>query len=110
MTKFLAFIVLSASFFISCTNLQSSTKGLENEAFLEFLGNPNDFEKMIEVSIGNEIKFNAKVHSENKRGRKGNLYSIPTGSHSLKVYYNNSLIYSSQIFVSNQETKPIYLQ
>ncbi len=109
MNKILAFYIMLISFFIACTNMQSTSRGLENEAFLEFIGDTKKYSKSVEIHWGEEIKFNASVHSEKDQGRKGKVYSVPTGSHKLEIFYEGELIYSKQIFVSNQETKSIFL-
>ena len=54
----LLFAVFTA---VGCTGIKTTTAGLENEAFLVFLGNPKDYETGVEVNIDEKTSFSAEV-------------------------------------------------
>ncbi|MCX2838114.1 hypothetical protein OQ279_08095 [Salinimicrobium sp. MT39] len=94
---------------LGCTGVKTTTSGLENEAFLIFLGNPKNYESGVEVSIDDNTSFSAEVQKDHSDRPKGKVYAISTGSHNLSVLYNGEVIYQKKIFVSTQETKKIKL-
>ena len=103
----LAFFILFAA---SCTGIKTTAKGLENEAFIEFVGNPKNYKNGLEVNIDDKINFKAEVNKSNaKNPNKGKVYAISTGKHIITVSYENSVLYQKQIFISAQETKSIVL-
>ncbi|WP_395050769.1 hypothetical protein [Flavobacterium sp.] len=93
----------------SCGGTKTSFQGLANESYLEFLGNPNDYSKGVEVVIDDKAPFQAKVYKDKTGRMLGEVYSISTGNHILKVYYENKMIFNKQIFISAQESKKIIL-
>jgi hypothetical protein len=96
----------------------STARGLENEAFLEFVGTASDYRGGVDVNIDDKTTFKAKVHNESEGNRitpkadrfKGEVYAISTGTHTVTVSYNGTTVYKKQIFVSARETKKIVLQ
>jgi hypothetical protein len=107
-------ILLSAVLFLSsCGGIKTSTFGLENESFIEFIGRPSDYSDGIDVKIDENISFKAVVNKDSKRNvvkaKGGKAYVISTGTHTLIVSYKNNVILKKQIFVSAQETKKIIL-
>lgn len=93
----------------SCTGVKTLSKGLENEAFIEFIGKPGSYSGGVDVNIDDKTTFKAEVNRDNTDRPKGKVYAISTGSHKVTVFYNNNVIYKKQIFVSAQETKKIML-
>lgn len=109
--KTLTYILLTSLIFLSsCGGIKTKTAGLENEAFLEFVGPANTYSKGVEVIIDNKINFTATVHKDKVAYMKGEVYAISTGTHTLKVSYNGKVLYDKQIFIAAQETKKIVLQ
>lgn len=94
---------------IGCTGVKSTTSGLENEAFLVFLGDPENYDAGVEVTIDEETSFSAQVQKKHSDRPKGKVYAISTGQHLVSVLHNNEVIYQKRIFVSTQETKKIIL-
>ena len=109
--KTLTYLLL-ASFIIltSCGGIKTKTMGLENEAFLEFVGTINLYSGGVDVSIDNKINFKAIVIKDKVAYMKGEVYAISTGAHILKVSYKGEVLYEKQIFIAAQETKKIVLQ
>jgi hypothetical protein len=93
-----------------CTGVKTLSRGLENEAFLEFVGNPDYYLGGVIVTIDDKTTFVANVNKDHADRPKGEVYAISTGTHTITVAYNNQVIYSKQIFVASQETKRIFLQ
>lgn len=93
----------------ACTGSKSLSRGLENEAFIELIGNDNVYGNGVTVSIDDEITFNARVNKDSKPATKGEVYAISPGRHVISVLHNGREIYRKQIFVSPQETKRIVL-
>ncbi len=93
-----------------CTGVRTVTKGLENQSFIEFIGNPGEYSGGVDVTIDETTTFKAEVNKANAKRPKGSVYAVSTGKHVVTVKYNNEVIYSKQIFVSAQETKQIVLQ
>ena len=109
MKNILFAIVVGLAFLASCTGVKTSSRGLENEAFIQVIGNPDNFSGGVDVNIDNKVFFKAEVVAPNQETPKGKVYAISTGSHVISVSYNNKLLYQKNIFISNQETKRIEL-
>jgi len=111
MKNILIFSLASLLLIGGCSGIHTLSKGLENEAFLEFIGNPNDYNQGINVTIDKKTTFKAEVNKVRNwsKAPKGNLYAISPGKHIVVVSYNNNIIVKKQIFVSSQETKQIIL-
>ena len=95
----------------------STSRGLENESLLEFVGTARYYRGGVDVNIDDETIFKAKVHNPRegdyfptKDRFKGEVYAIPTGKHIVTVSYRGTVIYRKQIFVSAQENVKIVLQ
>jgi hypothetical protein len=93
----------------SCHTYKTVSIGLENEAFLDFIGTPKKYKGGVDVSIDEKVNFKAIVNKERKDLLKGTVYSISTGTHTIKVSYNNQVLISKQLFISSQETKKLIL-
>jgi len=107
-------VLFSGILLSNCTGVKTVARGLENEAFLEFVGNPSNYSEGIDVIIDDNISFKAKVKKNHATRPKGEVYSISTGTHStgthtVTVSHKNKIIYQQKIFVSSQETKRIVL-
>jgi hypothetical protein len=85
------------------------SKGLENEAFLELIGDPKTYPEGVTINIDDETTFIANVNQAHSDRPKGTVYAISTGTHVLTVTHQNQVIFKKQIFVSAQETKQINL-
>lgn len=94
---------------VGCTGVKTTTSGMENEAFLVFVGNPQSYESGVEVSIDDSATFSAEVQKNHADRPQGKVYAISTGQHLVSVAHNNKIIYQKRIFVSAQETKKIIL-
>lgn len=104
------FIFLLAVFTaVGCTGVKTTTSGLENEAFLVFLGNPQNYKSGVEVNIDENTSFSAEVQKNHSDRPKGKIYAISTGPHVVSVVHNSEIIYQKKIFISAQETKKIIL-
>lgn len=109
MKKTIYLIAIGLAFLASCTGIKSTTRGLENEAFIEIIGNSDNYKNGVDVKIDDKISFKAVVNKPKTTKVKSQVYAISTGSHTLTISSNNNIIYSKQIFVSSQETKLIEL-
>ncbi len=108
--KNLSFLVVIGLLIITgCTGVKTVSKGLENQAYLELIGNPDNYSGGVNVTIDETTTFKADVNKPNAKRPTGSVYAISTGKHLLTIEYNKKTIYSKQIFVSNQETKQIIL-
>jgi sugar lactone lactonase YvrE len=105
MTISIGLLILSG-----CTGVKTLSTGLENESFLEFVGNPNNYSNGVTVTVDGTTTFVASVNKDHADRPKGEVYAISTGKHTITVSYENQVIYSKQIFVSAQETKRILLK
>lgn len=101
--------ILTLLIFSNCARVRTFSTGLDNDAFLEFVGNPKDFKGGVDVTIDEQIKFKAQVKKDYSAKPTGFVYSISKGTHILTISYNNKLLYNNKIFVSPQETKKIVL-
>jgi len=109
MKKVIFGLILSLIAIGACTGIKTSTQGLENESFLEFIGNPENYVGGVLVNIDKKTSFMAEVTENNADITKGKVYAISTGKHVISVYYNDKVIYQKQIFISAQETKKVLL-
>ena len=109
----LLILAIAVLFLASCGGIKTSTIGLENESFLEFIGTPSDYRNGVDVKIDDDISFKADVNKVGRRNvakvKGGKAYVISTGTHIITVFYNNNVVLKKQIFVSTQETKKIIL-
>jgi hypothetical protein len=109
MKNFFYVIAIGFIFLTACTGVKTSSSGMENEAFLEFIGTPSDYNGGVDVNIDDISTFKAEVNKDHADRPKGNVYAIKTGTHILTVSYNDKVLFKKQIFVSSQETKKIIL-
>lgn len=109
MKKILFVIAVGLAVLTGCTGIKTLSTGLENEAFIEFIGKPSNYLGGVDVNIDDETLFKAKVKKDYVNRPKGEVYAISTGTHMITVSYNNDVIFKKQIFVSAQETKKIML-
>ena len=112
MKNIILFILVNLLLVASCTGIKTLSKGLENESFLEFIGNPNDYNQGLSITIDEKIYFKAVANKPVKYQNpapRGKLYAISPGKHIISVSYNNNVIVRKQIFISSQETKQIIL-
>jgi hypothetical protein len=93
----------------SCTGVKTLSTGLENESFLEFVGDPGDYSGGVDVTVDDEITFKAEVNKDHADRPKGSVYKISTGVHLVTVSYGNNVIFRKQIFVASQETRKVML-
>ena len=93
----------------SCGGTKTASRGLTNESYLEFIGKPSYYSEGVQVVVDENIPFVAKVYNDRVGRLRGEVYAISTGSHNLKVYFENKLIYNKQIFITTQESKKIIL-
>lgn len=107
MRKLILFLAVFTA--VGCTGVKTTTSGLENEAFLVFLGNPQNYKSGVEVNIDDNTSFSAEVQKDHSDRPKGKIYAISTGPHVVSVVHNGEKIYQKKIFVSAQETKKIIL-
>lgn len=109
MKKIFFVIAICLIFLTGCTGVKTLSTGLENESFLEFIGNPSNYTGGVVVNIDDKSTFTADVNKDHADRPKGKVYAISTGKHTITVSYNNNVIFKKQIFVSAQETKKIML-
>jgi len=109
MKRTLSIITIGILFLTACTGVRTASRGLENESFLEFIGNPDNYSGGVEVMLDDKAPFIAEVGNDNAGRVKGKVYAISTGKHIVKVTYKNNVLVKKQIFVSAQETKMIVL-
>ena len=121
--KILSVIIIGFLVFSSCATLKdkNSTKVPKdkiekniseksgNDAFLELVGNPANYEGGVIVRIDDKTTIKAKVNNALSQRALGSVYVIPKGTHNIKITYKNKLIYNKQIKVSAQKTLKIEL-
>lgn len=93
----------------SCGGIKTSSSGLENQSYLEFLGIPSNYSEGIQVDVDKQTHFEAKVVKEKITRTKETVYAISAGTHNITIKYKGKVIISRKIFVSAQETKKIEL-
>lgn len=109
MRKILIAITIGLCTLSGCTGVKSLSSGLENESFLEFIGEPRKYPDGVSVTIDDKSAFTAEINKGVVGRQRGNVYAISTGVHLLTVSYRDNVIYRKQLFVSAQETKKIIL-
>ncbi|MGB5989429.1 MAG: hypothetical protein WBG43_06800 [Marinifilaceae bacterium] len=102
-------IIASIMLVCSCVGIKSVSKGLENEAYLDIIGNTDKYKSEVLVSIDEDKSFKTKVRKGKENKINYNVFAISTGKHVIKIYYNNVIVLQKTIFVSSQETKQIIL-
>ena len=109
MKKLIYIVVLCLPLFIGCKSVKSESGGVDNSAFLKFVGEPNSYSNGVEVKIDDKASFIAKVNKDKFRPSKEKVYSLTPGKHEMVVTNNGTIIIKQQIFISIQETKKIIL-
>jgi len=108
--KTLTYLFLTSLFLLSsCGGIKTSSVGLENEAFIEFVGPEKSYPEGVDVIIDNTINFKAVVNKDKVAYMKSEVYAVSTGTHILKVSYKDQVLFEKQIFIASQETKRISL-
>ncbi len=103
----LLFIVFAIS---SCkVGMYSEAKGKPQEAYLQIIQSQTKYPDGVEIIIDEQPPFIAKVDKEKKMKVKGNLCTIPTGRHRLRVLDKGKLVFDKEIFTSSQEVKQIQI-
>lgn len=109
MKNLLSILTISILLLTACTGVKTASRGLENESYLMFVGNPDNYAGGVEVTLDDKTNFIAEVDNDRPGNMKGKVYAIATGKHVLTVVYKNDVLVKKQIFVSAQETKKIIL-
>ncbi len=109
MKNIIVIMVIGLFAITGCTSVKTVTKELENQSFIELIGNPDNYLGGVNVTIDDKSTFKAEVNQIGIKRSDSTIYAISTGKHIVKVKYNNNIIYTKQIFVSAQETKQIIL-
>lgn len=109
MKKNIFILAITIIMLSGCAMVNTSTSGLANESFLEFIGNPKTYKGGVDVTIDEKKTFKAEVFNREPDRTKGKVYAIPTGKHVVTVIFNNTVIYKQQIFLSTQETRKVEL-
>jgi len=102
-------VVVGLTVLSSCTGVKTVSKGLENQAFLEFVSSSNNYSGGVQVGVSDQTTFTAEVHKPHAKRPKGVAYAISSGTHVVTVTHNGQTLYSKKIFVGAQETKQISL-
>jgi hypothetical protein len=108
MKKIIALGIL-AVFISSCGGIKTSSQGISNDAFLEFIGNQSEYSEGVEVIIDNNTPFNAQVKKPNYNGFRKKVYALSKGTHEITVSHKNKIILKQRIFISINETKKLVL-
>lgn len=88
----------------------TETRGLENEAFLQFTrGTTDTYSDGVYVYIDDSQPFKAKVNKVKATTVKGDTYAIKSGKRHIKVVYKDRVLYEKDIIISAQETRRIEL-
>lgn len=109
MKKTLYALIMGMVLLTSCGGIRTTTRGLENESYLEFVSQTQTYPDGVSVVVDNANPFTAVVYKDKVDRTKGTVYAISTGTHSVKVFYKNEILYHKKIFISSQETKYIQL-
>ena len=109
MKKIIYIVALCLPIFIGCKSVKSESGGVDNSAFLKFVGNPKNYSNGVEVKLDDKSTFIAIVNKENFRPSKEKVYRVSPGKHEMIVFYNGTVILKQQIFTSIQETNKIIL-
>ena len=105
----LKILVALSIFLVGCGGISNTVRGLDDVAFLEFVGNSDTFKEGVQVVVDGKPSFDAKVYKDKVTRVKGNVYSISKGKHEISVSYQGKIIFKQQVFLSTQETKKIVL-
>lgn len=88
----------------------TESRGLENEAYLQFTrGTTDNYSDGVYVYVDDNKPFKAKVNKVKATNVKGDTYVIKSGKRHLKVVYRDRTVYEKEIITSTQETKRIEL-
>jgi hypothetical protein len=109
MKNILLVIAIGLTMLTGCTGVKNISTTLENQSFLEFVGNPRTYVGGVDVTIDEQTTFKAEVNKDHADRPKGKVYALSTGTHVVVVAYGNQVIYKKQIFISAQETRKILL-
>lgn len=104
-------VLLLLTVVFSCNvGKRATNEGIDSLAYLHFVMDEKpskDINWTIIIDEGEQTPIT--VDKNNPRFSKDNLYSIPPGTHNLKVYKDAMLVMTKKIFISSRETKTIKL-
>jgi|GEM_PF-1065084 len=108
-------------FLNGCTSTKSAAYGLEDEGYIQFMGNLNNeltlfdtsknyYNDGITVCIDNKQTFKAEVNDIAKKKIKNTkTYAVPSGHHTLQISHNGKEILVKEIFVADQDIRIVEL-
>lgn len=114
-------LIAIAYIFIACSYGVSSSRTIENKAYLIFKETTKNYQ-LVDVKINDGKTFYAKPYNRGdkipstrvkkeklNKASKGRIFSIPTGKNKISIFYNNEKIYEKVVFLNNQEVRTITL-
>ena len=108
--KKLLYLLIIGLFISGCTTgVRTLSKGLDNNSYLEFIGDPDKYANGVTVVIDDNTQFTAFVNKPNAKKPKGSVYAIKDGQHTISVSSNSKVLYLQRVFISSQETRQINL-
>lgn len=110
MKHVLIMLMLVSFLVVGCTSVKTFSSGVDNEAYLEFLGDPHLYTGGVEVDIDGEVTFTAQVEDPETVNRlRGKVYTVIPGVHVITVTYDGVIVYKQKVMLSNQETRKVKL-
>ncbi|MEG0948370.1 MAG: hypothetical protein RR303_06435 [Bacteroidales bacterium] len=103
-------LFLFLAFLTSCSVPKSTVMGLPDQGYLVFVSDGQYADKTVHVTLDKDkASFNANVVRQKDFDIKAPTYQIASGQWTLKVMYDNKVIYNQKIFLSPQQTKKVIL-
>ena len=104
-------ILLLLTIVFSCNvGKRATNEGIDSLAYLHFVMDEKPSKEVRwSIVIDEGPVTPIVVDKNNPRFSEDNLYSIPLGTHHLKVYKDEVLVRTQKLFVSSRETKTIKL-
>ena len=88
---------------------KTSSGGKEDVGFISIVGDPKKYQAGVMVSIDENQPSIVEVVVDGKLTKTDSRMKVPTGKHSVKVTYQNKILYSENMIFFVQETKKINL-
>ncbi|MCL1938539.1 MAG: hypothetical protein FWF52_09125 [Candidatus Azobacteroides sp.] len=112
MNKYL-FLLLVPLFFLTACRTEKTTaiKKTEQKSYLQFIQNQRKYSGVVHVYIDDKTPFKARVDRMRKTGTrtKGNIYTVKSGAHHLKIVYKKKVVFERNVVLIPQQTREIHL-
>jgi hypothetical protein len=108
--KLYLWLIFSNLILVGCTTVRSSSSGVDNVAHILLVSdNADAYPSALDISVGENFQFKARVVDVRKRVPKDAIVTFPAGQYNVTISQGNRVLYSQVIRLDIQQTRRIKL-